>query len=49
MPLIRTTALTKEYQMGSTIVPALRGVSVDIEAGEFVASWAPRARASPPS
>jgi putative ABC transport system ATP-binding protein len=41
MPLIRTTALTKEYQMGSTIVPALCGVSVDIEAGEFVAVMGP--------
>jgi putative ABC transport system ATP-binding protein len=41
MPLIRTTALTKDYQMGSTIVPALRGVSVDIEAGEFVAVMGP--------
>jgi len=41
MPLIRTTALTKDYQMGSTVVPALRGVSADIEAGEFVAVMGP--------
>jgi putative ABC transport system ATP-binding protein len=41
MPLIRTTALAKDYPMGSTIVPALRGVSVDIEAGEFVAVMGP--------
>jgi putative ABC transport system ATP-binding protein len=41
MPLIRTTALAKDYPMGSTIVPALRGVSIDIEAGEFVAVMGP--------
>lgn len=41
MPLIRTNALTKDYPMGSTIVPALRGVSVAIEAGEFVAVMGP--------
>ena len=39
--LIRTAALTKEYPMGSTVVPALRGVSVEIGAGEFVAVMGP--------
>jgi putative ABC transport system ATP-binding protein len=41
MALIRTAGLTKEYQMGSTVVHALRGVSVDIGAGEFVAVMGP--------
>jgi putative ABC transport system ATP-binding protein len=39
--LIRTSGLTKEYQMGSTVVHALRGVSVDIDSGEFVAVMGP--------
>jgi putative ABC transport system ATP-binding protein len=39
--LIRTAGLTKEYQMGSTVVHALRGVSVEIAAGEFVAVMGP--------
>jgi putative ABC transport system ATP-binding protein len=39
--LIRTAGLAKEYRMGSTIVHALRGVSVDIAAGEFVAVMGP--------
>ena len=37
MPLIRTAALAKEYVMGTNVVHALRGVSVDIDEGEFVA------------
>ena len=37
MPLIRTVGLVKEYVMGSNVVHALRGVSVSIEEGEFVA------------
>jgi putative ABC transport system ATP-binding protein len=39
--LIHTSGLTKQYRMGSTVVHALRGVSVDIAAGEFVAVMGP--------
>lgn len=35
--LIETKGLTKDYQMGSTHVLALRGASVQIASGEFVA------------
>jgi putative ABC transport system ATP-binding protein len=40
-PLIRTAGFTKEYVMGSNVVAALRGVSIDIAAGEFVAVMGP--------
>lgn len=39
--LIRVEELAKEYRMGSTIVPALCGVSLNIAAGEFVAVMGP--------
>jgi len=37
MALIELREVTREYHMGDVLVMALRGVSLDIEAGEFVA------------
>ncbi|HZW14062.1 MAG TPA: ABC transporter ATP-binding protein [Noviherbaspirillum sp.] len=37
MHLIQTKGLVKEYTMGTTVVHALRGVSIHIDEGEFVA------------
>jgi len=41
MPIITTTDLTKTYSLGDIPVRALRGVSVDIESGDFVSVTGP--------
>jgi putative ABC transport system ATP-binding protein len=41
VPLISTQDLVKTYQVGEVAVPALRGVTVDIDQGEFVAVTGP--------
>jgi putative ABC transport system ATP-binding protein len=41
MPLIEVSNLARHYRVGDIVVPALRGVSVTIERGEFVAVMGP--------
>ncbi|MES2626040.1 MAG: ATP-binding cassette domain-containing protein, partial [Pseudomonadota bacterium] len=41
MPVISLQNLKKVYQLGDNTVNALRGVSLDIEEGEFVAITGP--------
>ena len=40
-PLIRLSAITKSYGRGQAAFQALKGVDIDIEAGEFVAIMGP--------
>jgi putative ABC transport system ATP-binding protein len=39
--IVKTENLTKSYKVGKIDVPALKGVSIDIEEGEFVAIMGP--------
>jgi putative ABC transport system ATP-binding protein len=41
MALIDMKNIKKDYFLGEAVVPALRGVDLDIEKGEFVAVWGP--------
>ena len=41
MSLIEMEDIKKDYCLGETVVHALRGVSLTIDGGEFVAFWCP--------
>lgn len=41
MSLVSLCNVAKEYLLGETSVPALRGIDLEIERGEFVAIWGP--------
>ena len=41
MALIEIDSVTKDYLLGQTLVHALRGITMEIEEGEFIAIWGP--------
>ena len=47
--MIEMSEITKVYGIGGQQVRAVDGISLEVAAGEFVASSAPPVRASPPS
>ncbi len=40
-PLLRIRDIRRRFMLGETTIDALRGVSLDIHAGEFLAVWGP--------
>jgi putative ABC transport system ATP-binding protein len=40
-PLVRLDAVHRQFHLGETVLDALKGVSLDIHAGEFLAVWGP--------
>ena len=40
-PLLRILAVHRHFMLGETTIEALRGISMDIHAGEFLAVWGP--------
>lgn len=41
MNVVELQNVSKEYHLGKTVVPALRGVTLGLAAGEFTAVWGP--------
>ena len=46
---IEAVELRKTYRIGKIEVPALRGITFEVQKGEFVSVVGPRAAANPPS
>ena len=41
MALIRTNNVFKDYRLGQTTVHVLKGITLEVDSGEFVAVWGP--------
>jgi putative ABC transport system ATP-binding protein len=41
MALVQMTDIIKDYRLGQTTVHALKGITLEIDSGEFVAIWGP--------